>query len=47
MVIVGYCCVTRGDHRLHIGQFRLNPGHLIGKLRDGKCYLMVTVDQQG
>ena len=43
----GHCKVTRGNHRLNIGQFRLTPGHLIGQLRVGKGYLMVTVGQQG
>ena len=46
-VTVGHCKVTRGNHRLNIGQFRLTPGHLIGQLRVGKGYLMVTVGQQG
>ena len=41
------CRVTRGDYRLNIGQFRLTPGHLIGQLRVGKGYQMVTVCQQG
>ena len=43
----GHCRVTRGNHRLNIGQFRLTPGHLIGQLRVGKGYSMVTVGQQG
>ena len=38
--------VTRCNHRLKIGQFRLNPGNLIGQLGVGKDYLMVTVGQQ-
>ena len=42
-VNIGYPRVTRGDHRLIIGQFRLTPGHIIGQLRVGKGYLMVTV----
>ena len=30
-----------------VNQLRLTPGHLIGQLRVGKGYLMVTVCQQG
>ena len=45
---VGHCRrVTGGNHRLNIGQFRLTPGQLIGQLRVGKGYLMVTIGQQG
>ena len=42
-VTVGHCRVTRGDHRLNIGQFMLTPGHLIGQLRVGKGYLEVNL----
>ena len=45
-VTVGHCRVTRGNQRLNIGQFRLTPDHLIGQLRVGKGYLVVTVGQQ-
>ena len=31
-VTVGYLRITRGYHRLHIGQFELTPGHLIVNL---------------
>ena len=41
----GDLCILLID--VNIGQFRLTPGHLIGQLRVGKGYLMVTVGQQG
>ena len=47
MVTVGQLRVTRDNHRVNIGQFRLTPGHIIGELGVGKGYLMVTVSQQG
>ena len=28
---MGYCKVTRGNHRVNSGQFRLTPGQLIGQ----------------
>ena len=46
-VTVGHSRVTRGNHKLNNGQIRLTPDHLIGQLRVGKGYLMVTVGQQG
>ena len=50
-VTVGHPRVTRGNHRLNIGLFRLTPGQVtlwdIDQLRVGKGYLMVTVGQQG
>ena len=48
LVNIGHLRVTVGNHRLNIGQFRLTtPGHLVGQLRVGKGYLMVTVGQEG
>ena len=50
LLTVGHCrllLVTVGHCKVIIGQFRLTPGHLIGQLRVGKGYLMVTVGQQG
>ena len=47
MVNIGHLRVTIGKHRLNIGQFWLSLGPLIGQLRVGKGYLMVTVGQQG
>ena len=38
-VNIGHLRVTRGNHRLSIGYFRLTPGHLIDQLRVGKGYL--------
>ena len=38
--------VSKGNHRLNVGLFRLIPGHLNGELGVGKGYLLVAVGQK-